>query len=170
MYDYEHFLSLADFGEILAPALSPLRGRWKSKGQAPRPPVQLLMEQIYGKPLPVHLNCLLPTHINGARRSPHAWAARMNSTIADAFHSFLVFLVIILEIALAAALFFAIIAAAHWLRVFLDSLHEQETSLIYIVARGGEIVLLVVDCVIGALFVSRGVYRAWKETWGRKAG
>jgi hypothetical protein len=90
----------------------------------------------------------------------------MNSTVGDALQNVAVFLVIILEIALAAALFFAIIAAAHWLRVFLDSLHEQENSLIYMVARGGEIVLLVVDCIIGALFVSRGVYRAWKETWG----
>jgi hypothetical protein len=54
----------------------------------------------------------------------------MNSTVGDALQNVAVFLVIILEIALAAALFFAIIAAAHWLRVFLDSLHEQENRLI----------------------------------------
>lgn len=83
--------------------------------------------------------------------------------------NFKVFLSILAEVFLATVLFFLIIFVAHWLKVFLDFLGEPEDSLIYGVGKAGEIVLLGADCLIGIFFASRGVYKAWQETWGKPA-
>jgi hypothetical protein len=78
------------------------------------------------------------------------------------------FLAIAVEITLATVLFFLILGIAHVAERYVASMNDPEGSALYYVGKAGEYVLLGVDCVIGLLFVSRGIVNAWKETWGKR--
>ena len=80
--------------------------------------------------------------------------------------NFLAFLAVVVEFILGAAVFYLIILVAYALQYAIAFLHEPEDSFLYIVARGGKIVLLITDCLIGTLFVTSGIRNAWRATWG----
>jgi hypothetical protein len=56
--------------------------------------------------------------------------------------------------------------AAFLLEVAVGYFHEPVGSFLYIVAKGGEAVLLIADCLIAIFFVTRGIKNAWNATWG----
>jgi len=78
----------------------------------------------------------------------------------------LAFLAILLELLFGTLLFFIIIYAAHLLEWGISLLHEPKDSFIGITAHVGEIALLIADCIIGIIFVTRGILNAWNATWG----
>jgi hypothetical protein len=88
----------------------------------------------------------------------------------DLRNNVLAFLAIIIELLLGAIVFYVIVFLAHILQLAIVSLGEPQGSIIYLVSRGGEIFLLLADCVIGLLFVTNGVRKAWLATWGSRVG
>jgi hypothetical protein len=68
----------------------------------------------------------------------------------------------LLEFVLGAAVFFFIIVVAHFVRLLIGSLDDTDDIALHITVHYGEIVLLVADCLIGLMFVARGLKNAWK--------
>lgn len=83
-----------------------------------------------------------------------------------------IFVLVIIDIVLAAILFFVLLAVAllgdYYMVKLIDYLGTSEDTLFFYIRKIGKYLIVAVDCFIVGSFVLRGLVKAYQEMWKSK--